>query len=94
MDKQTVRQLQGAIDLLHDATTAVAGAVGTSQTGTARVPYAVLKSIPGIRKPAAMVERTQSNITELVYWSIRSITVVSTAAAGRVLRHLDQRAQE
>jgi hypothetical protein len=38
-----------------------------------------------------MVERTQSGITELVYWSIRSITVVSTAAASRVLRRLDRR---
>jgi hypothetical protein len=91
VEKQTVRQLQGAIDLLHDATTAAADAIGTAQADTARVPYAVLKAIPGIRRPAAMVERTQSGITELVYWSIRSITVVSTAAASRVLRRLDRR---
>jgi hypothetical protein len=86
MDEQTVRQLQGAVELLRDGVQGAAAAIGTAQEEIAGIPYAVLRAIPVVKGPAAAAERAQSDITGLAYGSVRAVTGVTAAAALLLLK--------
>ena len=86
--------MQGAVDLLCDATVATSDAIGEAHAQTANVPYAVLKSIPLVRGPAGRIESIQSRITVVVYESIRTISVFSAFVATQALGAIGHKAAE
>jgi uncharacterized protein (DUF2236 family) len=85
VDNQSVRQMQGAVDLLRDATVAGSVAIGEIHARTAGVPYAVLKHIPLARGPAGRIEKVQSCITVAVYQSIHTFSTLSAFVAKHAL---------
>jgi hypothetical protein len=94
MEQQTVRQLEGVVALLNDATMSGSRAISGAQAEIAAVPYAVLKRLPGIGAVAAVIERSQVTITRGVYWSIRTISGVTTVAATVAVREIARRSPE
>jgi hypothetical protein len=94
VEEQSVRQMQGAVDLLCDATVATSDAIGEAHTQTASVPYAVLKRIPLVRGPAGRIESIQSCITVVVYESIRTISVLGAFVATQALGALGHKTAE
>jgi hypothetical protein len=94
MEPQTVRQVEGAVELLNDATTGGSRAIAGAQAEIAAVPYTVLKRLPGIGRVAAVIERSQATITRGVYWSVRTISGISAAAATVVVREIARRTPE
>jgi hypothetical protein len=85
VEKQSVRQMQGAVGLARDATAAVTSAIGDVHTQTANVPYAILKQIPLVRGPVVRIERVQSCITVVVYQSIHTISTLSAFVVTQAL---------
>jgi hypothetical protein len=85
VEKQSIRQLQGAAELLRDATVAISAAIGETHAQTASVPYTVLKRIPLVRGPARRIETIQSHITVVVYQSIRTLTTLSAFVVTQAL---------
>lgn len=94
MEQQTVRQLEGVVELVNDAMTSGSRAIGGAHAEIAAVPYAVLKPLPGIGRVAAVIERSQVTITRGVYWSIRTISGVTTVAATAAVRAIARRTPE
>jgi hypothetical protein len=85
MNRIAVGQLRGAKDLLEDAVLAGTDAAQRLQLSLARQPYAVLEKITPIAAPVRAVEQVQTAITLGVYSTIRSVTRVTAAVAGRAL---------
>lgn len=83
MEERTVRQLQGAVELLRDGVQGAAAALGTVQEEIAGIPYAALRQVPLVRGPAAVAGRAQKDITRLTYDAVR--VAAGTAAAAAVL---------
>ncbi len=94
MERQTARQVQGAVDLLHDATTTAANTIGAIQVETADLTYTILKQIPVVTGPAAAIERFHLSITRGVYVSVRGVSTVVALATAFVLARLPQSEQE
>lgn len=86
MQEQTRHQMQGAVELLRDATQGAAGAIGTAHEDIAAIPYAVLRRIPLLAGPAGAIERTQLGITRLAYRSVGAIAGAAAAVATRLLQ--------
>ena len=64
------RQVHGAKDLAQDAVEATVNAVAEIQQDITRVPYAVLKRIPGIGAHVHGIEHVQQVITTGIYSGI------------------------
>lgn len=77
MEEQTVRQVQGAVELLRDGVQGAARSIGAVQEEIAGISYGVLRHIPLVAGPAAAAGRVQMDITQLAYRSV-------SAAAGAV----------
>lgn len=92
MEQQSVRQMQGAVELARDATVAATTAIGEVHTQSANVPYAILKQIPLVRSPAGRIERIQSCITVVVYQSIHTISMLSASVATQALGAFEHKA--
>jgi hypothetical protein len=88
VEYQSVRQMQGAVALLCDATVAGSAAIGEIHAQTAGVPYAVLKQIPLVRGPAGRIEKVQSCIIVAIYQSIHTISTLSAFVATHALATL------
>lgn len=86
MEEQTVRQLQGAADLLQDAVTHGAGAIERAHLQTMRVPYAVLERVRPIAGPVRVVERVQVELTVVVYGAVRGIAGLAAAATRKAIQ--------
>ena len=86
MEEQTMRQAQGAVELLRDGVQGAAAAIGAAQEEIAAIPYGVLRRVPLAAGPAAAAERIQRDITGLVYGSVRAVTGVTAAAAVVLLK--------
>lgn len=86
MEEQTVRQMQGAVDLLRDGIQAGAGSIGAAHQEIAEIPYRVLRRIPGVSRPAGAIGRIQRGITHLAYAGVGAIAGVVAAAATRLLQ--------
>ena len=86
MQHQTVRQLQGAVDLLRDAVQGTAVALGAAHAEIAGQPYNVLRRIPLVSRPAGAVESMQRDITRLVYRSVGAVAGAAACAAALLLQ--------
>jgi hypothetical protein len=91
LDNQSVRQMQGVVDLLRDGTVAASDRISKAHAQTACVPYAILKSIPLVRVPAERIESIQSCITVVVYQSVRAISTLSAFAAAQAISASENR---
>ena len=89
MDEQTVRQVQGAVELLRDGVQGAAKSIGAAQEEMAGIPYGVLSCIPLVRGPAAAAGRVQRDITRLAYGSVSAAAGAVAAGVTRLLQFHD-----
>ena len=94
MEEQSVRQMQGVVELLRDAAVATSHAIGEAHARIANVPYAVLKRIPLVRGPSGRIESIQLCITAVFYASFRTISVRSAFVATQALGTLGHKTAE
>lgn len=81
MDKHTVQQMQGAVELARDAVLVGTGKIGATHLEIADIPYHFLRRVPLVAGPAGAVERVQQGIARLVYASLSVIAGVVAVAA-------------
>jgi hypothetical protein len=86
-----MRQIEGLVTLVRDATVAAADAIEVAHVDTARTPYAILQRVPLVKRPARQIAQLQFGITATVYYSIRAIAKSSAGLAVRALTILENR---
>lgn len=86
MREPTRQQIQGTIELLRDATQAAAKSIGAAHEDIAGIPYAALRCVPLLARPADAIERTQLGITRLVYGSVAAVAGATATVATLLLR--------
>lgn len=89
MDKHTVQQMQGAVELARDAVLVGTGKIGATHQEIADIPYHFLRRVPLVAGPAGAVERVQQGITHLVYASLSVIAGVVAVAAKHLLQQVE-----
>ncbi|MFN8498132.1 MAG: hypothetical protein U0641_09775 [Anaerolineae bacterium] len=94
MDKQTLRQVRGAADLLHDAVDAAATSIEKAQRGAVHRAYTMVASLSHLGGPVRAIEDAQQSMTDAVYEGIRLGNDAAGAAATRILDCLEARARE
>lgn len=85
MERHTLQQLRGAIDLITDVVDATVREIEVAHQAMARRPYAVLKQIEPIAQPARGIEQVQITITTSAYGAIRTVNRVAGGIATGVL---------
>lgn len=89
MDKHTVQQMQGAVELLRDAVQVGTDKIGATHQEIADVPYRILRRVPLVSKPASVAERVQTGITHWAYASVSAIAGAVAAAANYLLQKVE-----
>lgn len=79
MEEQSARQAQGTVELLRDAVQAGAKSIGAAHQDIAELPYAILRRIPVISRPARRIGQVQTHVTGVAY---RSVGMVAGAVAA------------
>jgi hypothetical protein len=93
MQKQTVQQMQGAVELLRDAVQVGTEKIGAAHQEIADVPYRILRRVPVVSGPAGTVEHMQTGITQWAYTSVAAIAWLVAAAAKRLLQTVETERQ-
>lgn len=93
MERQTLRQIRGAKELVEETVDSAALAINEVQRKMTRMPYALLARIGPIAAPVKAIERAHLKIADSVYFSIRVGNRLIGNMAGFVLDQLDAHAQ-
>jgi len=93
MERQTLRQIRGAKELVEETVDSAALAINEVQRKMTRMPYALLARIGPIAAPVQAIERAHLKIADSVYFSIRVGNRLVGNMAGFVLDQLDAHAQ-
>lgn len=93
MERQTLRQIRGAKELVEETVDSAALAINEVQRKMTRMPYALLARIGPIAAPVQAIERVHLKIADSVYFSIRVGNRLVGNMAGFVLDQLDAHAQ-
>ncbi|MCP5425172.1 MAG: hypothetical protein H6970_08910 [Gammaproteobacteria bacterium] len=90
MSRLTLKQIQGLQQLIQDGVEAGANATEEVHQAIASQVYAVLGHIPGIARPAGLVERVQHTLTRGVYRTVRAVNLTVGQVAARALEQFDE----
>lgn len=85
MERQTLRQLRGAIDLVTDGVDKIVKEIEVAHQTLARRPYALLARIGPIAQPVRGIEQVQMVITAGAYGAIYTTNRVVGGVAASVL---------
>jgi len=86
MEEQTAQQAQGAVELLRDAVQAGARSIGAAHQEIADLPYAILRCIPVVSRPASAIGQVQTKITRAAYRSVGVVTGIVAAGAALLIQ--------
>lgn len=93
MERQTLRQIRGAKELVEETVDSAALAINEVQRKMTRMPYGLLARIGPIAAPVQAIEQVHLKIADSVYFSIRVGNRLVGNMAGFVLDQLDAHAQ-
>lgn len=91
MTQLTITQLRGAVQALESVVDGLAAEMGVAHQELARRPYAILRRIPLVAAPAALVEAIQLGITAGVYDSIRAANHIAGACVVELCDWIEPR---
>lgn len=92
MDHETVKQMRGVADLLHDGVDAAVTSIQKTQRGVVHRTYTVVAHVSHLGAPVRVIESVQQAITDGIYGSIRLGNHAVGAAATLTLDCLAARA--
>jgi hypothetical protein len=92
LDRDNLRQLRGAVELLTDTVDATVADIEEAHHAIARWPYAWLAWIPGAGTAARAIGRVQHALTAISYGAVRALNRVVRVTATCTLDHMDRRA--
>ncbi len=89
MDRQTLQQLRGVHDLVHNGIHATVNRIEAMHQEIAQQPYALLAQIDVIAAPVHAIEQIQHGITSSVYAAIRSVNQMVGSLGKYLLDRLE-----
>ena len=90
MSDLSIEQIRGIKDLIHDAVIITVNTTEDTHHALARPPYAVLRRVPGIARPAALIEQTQIAITRSAYQAVRTLAALTALLATQMIDRMGQ----
>lgn len=90
VEKRTLDQLRGAVELVRDGVEAVARETENVHRELMRRPYAVLARIPAVSGPSRAIELFHGAVTGLAYGAVRTVNQVVATAVVTALESRDE----
>lgn len=94
MDRETMKQMRGAKDLLQDGVDAAANSIEKAQRGVVHRSYDIVARVTHLDLPVRAIESVQQAVTGGIYASIRLGNHATAAAATIALDCLEARASD
>ncbi len=94
MDRETVKQMRGAADLLENGVEAAVASIEKAQRGVVHRTYTIVAALSHLGAPVRAVESLQQTITDGIYGGIRLGNHAVGAATSLALDCVDARATD
>jgi hypothetical protein len=89
MERQSLRQIRGATELITDAVESTTNATAKTHVAIAAGAYGVLAQVRFIARPVQMIQQAQSTITTGVYHVILTANRIARVASAHALDRLE-----